>query len=80
MGRYRYSRSGIFEVRDSQYWRCGSTVQRNGDHGVAMAFSVAGHIAKNPIFIDNCELVKTSFPNFVELARQVGMNICLQSQ
>ncbi|MCY4274905.1 MAG: 3-phosphoshikimate 1-carboxyvinyltransferase, partial [Gammaproteobacteria bacterium] len=43
------------------------------DHRIAMAFSVAGMIAKGDIKIMNCENVATSFPNFVELANQAGM-------
>jgi 3-phosphoshikimate 1-carboxyvinyltransferase len=58
----------------------GGHVDSCGDHRVAMAFSVAGNIAKAPVFVDNCDFVKTSFPNFVELAHQVGMKLCLQSQ
>lgn len=46
-----------------------------GDHRIAMSFAVAGNIAKNSISIDNCDFVRTSFPNFAELANQVGMKI-----
>lgn len=55
----------------------GGQVDACGDHRVAMAFSIAGNVAKTPVFVDNCEQIKTSFPNFVELANQVGMKICL---
>lgn len=55
----------------------GGHVDSLGDHRIAMAFAIAGNIAKGDVFIDNCELVKTSFPNFVKLANQVGMKICL---
>lgn len=65
-------------IEGNQVFR-GGRVDSCGDHRVAMAFSVAGNIANSPVFIDNCEFVKTSFPNFVELAHQVGMNVCLQS-
>lgn len=55
----------------------GGYVDSLGDHRIAMAFAIAGNIAKGDVFVDNCELVKTSFPNFVKLANQVGMKICL---
>ena len=45
------------------------------DHRIAMAFAIAGTIAKGSIKIQNCDNVKTSFPNFVELANNIGMNI-----
>lgn len=53
----------------------GGYVNSFGDHRIAMSFAIAGNIAKNSISIDNCDLVKTSFPDFVELANQVEMKI-----
>jgi len=43
------------------------------DHRIAMAFTVAGLRAGAEIKILDCAHVATSFPNFVELARTVGM-------
>ena len=45
------------------------------DHRVAMAFAIAGTIAKDPVRIRDCENVKTSFPNFVELVDEIGMDL-----
>jgi 3-phosphoshikimate 1-carboxyvinyltransferase len=42
------------------------------DHRIAMAFTVAGLLACGPVRISDCVNVATSFPNFVELAREVG--------
>ncbi len=53
----------------------GGIVNSHGDHRIAMAFSVAGMIAKKAIFINDCENVATSFPGFVDLARKAGMDI-----
>lgn len=53
----------------------GGIVDSYDDHRIAMAFSIAGVIAKGLIKIRNCDNVKTSFPNFVELANEVGINI-----
>lgn len=45
------------------------------DHRIAMAFTIAGLRACEHIKILDCAHVATSFPNFVELARTVGMNL-----
>ena len=46
-----------------------------GDHRIAMAFSVAGMIANGEVRIMNCSNVATSFPDFIELAQEAGMQI-----
>jgi len=53
----------------------GGTVHSHGDHRIAMAFAVASLRAQEAIIIKDCANVATSFPNFVELAEFVGMNI-----
>ncbi|RDE23002.1 bifunctional prephenate dehydrogenase/3-phosphoshikimate 1-carboxyvinyltransferase [Motiliproteus coralliicola] len=53
----------------------GGRVNSLGDHRIAMAFAVAGLRAEGEIVIDDCANVATSFPNFVELAKQVGLNL-----
>jgi len=53
----------------------GGTVHSHGDHRIAMAFSVAALRAQGEITINDCANVATSFPNFVELANRVGMNV-----
>ena len=53
----------------------GGIVDSNGDHRIAMAFSIAGIIAKAPVTINNCRNVATSFPEFVNTAKDLGMNI-----
>jgi len=50
-------------------------VHSHGDHRIAMAFAVASLRSEGDIVIKDCANVATSFPNFVELADQVGMNI-----
>lgn len=50
----------------------GGEVESHHDHRIAMAFAVAGLRAGAPIHIRGTDNVATSFPNFVELARQVG--------
>lgn len=53
----------------------GGRLNSFGDHRIAMAFAIAGLVSEDPIIIDNCENVATSFPNFIELANQAGMSI-----
>lgn len=53
----------------------GGEVYAHGDHRIAMAFSVASLRASAPIRIHDCANVATSFPNFLALASQVGMQV-----
>lgn len=53
----------------------GGTVNSYGDHRVAMSFAIAGLVAKEPIIIEDCANVATSFPNFVAASQSVGMAI-----
>jgi 3-phosphoshikimate 1-carboxyvinyltransferase len=53
----------------------GGDIDSHGDHRVAMAFAVAGMRADGPIHIRDTANVATSFPNFVSLARSVGMDV-----
>lgn len=53
----------------------GGTVDSKGDHRIAMSFAIAGSVAKTPITIQNCANVVTSFPLFVETARELELQI-----
>ena len=53
----------------------GGRVDSLGDHRIAMSFAIAALRAEAEIVIDDCANVATSFPNFVELAMQVGLGI-----
>ena len=53
----------------------GGVIESHGDHRIAMAFSVASLRTKEAISIKDCANVNTSFPGFVDLARQVGISI-----
>ena len=55
----------------------GGVIDSHGDHRIAMAFAIAGILAQNPIVIKDCDNVNTSFPDFAELARSVGLNIAV---
>ncbi|RMH50183.1 MAG: 3-phosphoshikimate 1-carboxyvinyltransferase [Zetaproteobacteria bacterium] len=53
----------------------GCTVDACGDHRVAMAMAVAAQSAAEPIRIEHAAAIDTSFPGFVSLARELGMNV-----
>jgi 3-phosphoshikimate 1-carboxyvinyltransferase len=56
----------------------GGIIQSQGDHRIAMAFTIASLAARAPIIIEDCANVATSFPNFVHLAQQAGIDIQLK--
>ncbi len=58
----------------------GGQVDSHGDHRIAMAFTVASLKSRNEICISNCDNVNTSFPGFVEMARQCGIRVSLNDE
>ena len=58
----------------------GGEVNSFTDHRIAMAFSIAGLNAKAPITIKDCINVETSFPGFVDIAKNVGLDLLVQEQ
>jgi 3-phosphoshikimate 1-carboxyvinyltransferase len=50
-------------------------VQSFDDHRIAMAFAIAGLKASGPIRIKQANNVATSFPSFVSLAQEIGLDI-----
>ena len=50
-------------------------IKSHHDHRISMSFAVASVRSNFEINIDGVDNVKTSFPNFVELANSIGMNI-----
>jgi 3-phosphoshikimate 1-carboxyvinyltransferase len=53
----------------------GGTIDSRGDHRIAMSFAVASLRASAAIEILNTTEVATSFPNFLEVARAVGLQV-----
>ena len=53
----------------------GGTIDSHGDHRIAMSFTMAALRATQPIIINDCANVNTSFPNFVGLAANAGVSI-----
>ncbi len=50
-------------------------IDSHGDHRIAMSFAVASLRARGELLIRDVANVATSFPNFVELARSVGLDV-----
>jgi 3-phosphoshikimate 1-carboxyvinyltransferase len=66
----------IIEGRgEHQHVFAGGEVDSHGDHRPAMSFAVASLRASAPIRIQNTLNVGTSFPNFLELAKVVGIDV-----
>ena len=58
----------------------GGEVWAHGDHRIAMSFSVASLRATAPIRIHDCANVATSFPNFLALSAEVGINVAVEGK
>jgi 3-phosphoshikimate 1-carboxyvinyltransferase len=58
----------------------GGEINAQGDHRIAMAFSIASLRAASPIHIRGCATVATSFPGFLTLCAQVGIRIKQEGQ
>ena len=53
----------------------GSTCQTFLDHRIAMSFLILGLSSQKYIDIDDCSPINTSFPNFIQLMRELGANL-----
>lgn len=53
----------------------GTVIESQGDHRIAMSFAVAAIRAEGTMRIRGAQTVDTSFPGFVTLASQLGLNI-----
>lgn len=53
----------------------GGVVESFGDHRIAMSFAIASVRANDTIVVKDSDNVATSFPNFVALANELGMEI-----
>ena len=82
-------RSNGVSVEESEDWwavngngigtvKGGSLCQTFLDHRIAMSFLILGLSSKTTIEIDDCSPIKTSFPNFVDLMRDLGANLELR--
>jgi 3-phosphoshikimate 1-carboxyvinyltransferase len=55
--------------------RGGASIRTFDDHRIAMSFLVLGLGAKEPVIVDDAEMIGTSFPGFAELMGNLGADI-----
>ena len=53
----------------------GGEILHECDHRIAMAFTIAALFAKTPSQISNIEVVKDSYPNFIEDIKKLGAKV-----
>jgi 3-phosphoshikimate 1-carboxyvinyltransferase len=58
----------------------GGEISAQGDHRIAMAFSIVSLRAASSIHIKDCANVATSFPGFLTLCAQVGIRVTQEGQ
>ena len=62
-------------IQGGQFSKPSAPIKSYHDHRVSMSFAVASAACNFDIKIEGVDNVKTSFPNFVELANTIGANI-----
>ncbi len=67
------------KIQGGVFSKPSSTIKSHHDHRISMSFAIASLRCYDAIEIEDVDNVQTSFPNFVELANQMGMNINLVS-
>ena len=50
----------------------GSAVATHLDHRIAMSMAIAGLVSRSGVSVDDTSPIATSFPNFLDLLRQIG--------
>ncbi len=53
----------------------GAEIKTALDHRIAMSFLVLGMVTSDPVTIDDVAPIKTSFPNFIDLMKELGGNM-----
>ncbi len=62
-------------IQGGEFSKPSAVIESHHDHRISMSFAVASLRCAHPIEINGVDNVKTSFPNFVELANTAGMSI-----
>ena len=62
-------------IQGGEFSQQNSVINSHHDHRISMSFAIASSRSKYDIKIEGVDNVQTSFPNFVELANKIGMNI-----
>ena len=62
-------------IQGGEFSKQNSVIKSHQDHRISMSFAIASSRSEYNIRIEGVDNVQTSFPNFVELANRIGMNI-----
>ena len=62
-------------IQGGEFSKQNSVIRSQQDHRISMSFAIASSRSEYDIKIEGVDNVQTSFPNFVELANRIGMNI-----
>ena len=62
-------------IQGGEFSKQNSVIKTHQDHRISMSFAIASSRSEYAIRIEGVDNVQTSFPNFVELANKIGMNI-----
>jgi len=65
----------IVRGRGAKGVKGGAQIRTAGDHRIAMSFLVLGLASKEPVVVDEAEMIGTSFPDFAGLMRGLGADI-----
>lgn len=65
----------IVRGRGPKSVRGGAEIRTMGDHRVAMSFLVLAMAAKEPVIVDEAEMIATSFPGFANMMRGLGAKV-----
>jgi 3-phosphoshikimate 1-carboxyvinyltransferase len=57
----------------------GGCLQPHGDHRLAMSLAVAGLAAQAPVIVQDAEIIRESFPEFIETLQALGARLTLES-
>ena len=58
----------------------GGLVETHMDHRISMSFLVLGMIAKKPVSVDDVTMINTSFPDFMDLMKDIGAEFKLTAK
>jgi 3-phosphoshikimate 1-carboxyvinyltransferase len=53
----------------------GGNIDSHHDHRIAMSFLIAGQFSEGTIEVKDCENIMTSFPNFLTICQELGLDI-----
>ena len=53
----------------------GATINSFGDHRIAMTAIIASLVSNGDIVVEDCQNIGTSFPTFINISNNIGMDI-----